>query len=97
VATYTAQRHDSGPHRRNCLVLPAMFRPGTRRPISVSTSRGPVSVLMSTGCGLIGPLVFWPFARTGIPALALVTSILAASLFIRFVIIRLPHPPHAHG
>jgi Polysulphide reductase, NrfD len=53
--------------------------------------------LTSIGCGLIGPLALWPFARSGPPAMALVASILAGSLFIRFVIILLPHPPHAHG
>jgi hypothetical protein len=51
--------------------------------------------LMSVGCGLIGPLALWPFARTGIPALALVAFILAGSLFVRFVIVRLPHSAHA--
>ena len=53
--------------------------------------------LTSIGCGLIGPLALWPFARSGTPAMALVASILAGSLFVRFVIILLPHPPHAHG
>jgi Ni/Fe-hydrogenase subunit HybB-like protein len=53
--------------------------------------------LTSIGCGLIGPLALWPFARSGAPAMALVASILAGSLFIRFVIILLPHPRHAHG
>ena len=47
--------------------------------------------LTSIGCGLIGPLALWPFARSGTPAMALVASILAGSLFIRFVIILLPH------
>jgi Ni/Fe-hydrogenase subunit HybB-like protein len=53
--------------------------------------------LTAIGCGLIGPLALWPFARGGGPAVALVLSILAASLFIRYVVIWLPHPPHAHG
>lgn len=53
--------------------------------------------LTSIGCGLIGPLALWPFARSGAPVMALVASILAGSLFIRYVIILLPHPPHAHG
>jgi hypothetical protein len=53
--------------------------------------------LASIGCGLIGPLALWPLARGGAPAMALVASILAASLFIRYVIILLPHPPHEHG
>jgi hypothetical protein len=53
--------------------------------------------LTAIGCGLIGPLALWPFARGGIPAIALVASILAASLFIRFVIILIPHPPHVHS
>jgi len=53
--------------------------------------------LVSTGCGLIAPLVLWPFAQSGAPAIALVASILAGSLFVRFVIVLLPHPPHVHG
>jgi Polysulphide reductase, NrfD len=53
--------------------------------------------LTSIGCGLIVPLALWPFARSAAPATALVASILASSLFIRFVIILLPHPPHAHA
>jgi hypothetical protein len=53
--------------------------------------------LMTIGCGLIGPLAVWPFAQRGTPSMALVASILAASLFIRHVIVLLPHPPHAHG
>src|SRR5262249_14760255 len=38
--------------------------------------------LASIGCGLIGPLALWPFARGGAAAMALVASILAASLLI---------------
>ncbi len=53
--------------------------------------------LTSLGCGLIAPLALWPFARGGTPAVALVASILAGSLFIRYVIILLPHPAHARG
>jgi hypothetical protein len=52
--------------------------------------------LVSIGCGLIVPLALWPFARGGAPAMALVASILAASLFLRYVIVLLPHPPHTH-
>jgi Ni/Fe-hydrogenase subunit HybB-like protein len=51
--------------------------------------------LTSIGCGLIAPLALWPFARSATPAMALVASILAGGLFTRFVIILLPHPPHA--
>jgi hypothetical protein len=53
--------------------------------------------LTATGCGLIVPLARWPFSRGWLPAIALVASILAASLFIRFVIILIPHPHRAHG
>jgi hypothetical protein len=53
--------------------------------------------LVSIGCGLIVPLALWPFARSGAPAVALVASILAASLFIRYVITLLPHPSEARG
>jgi hypothetical protein len=53
-------------------------------------------VLVSIGCGLIGPLALWPFARVAVAALLLVASILAANVFIRYVIVLLPHPPHAH-
>ena len=52
-------------------------------------------VLVSIGCGLIGPLALWPFSRAGVAALVLGASILAANLFIRYVIVLLPHPPHA--
>ena len=54
-------------------------------------------VLVSIGCGLIGPLALWPFSGAGVAALVLVASILAANVFIRYVIVLLPHPPHAHG
>jgi Ni/Fe-hydrogenase subunit HybB-like protein len=54
-------------------------------------------VIVSIGCGLIGPLVLWPFARAVVAALILVASILAAGVFIRHVIVLLPHPPHGHG
>jgi hypothetical protein len=53
-------------------------------------------VLAAIGFGLIGPLVLWPFARAGVAALAVVASILTANVFIRYVIVLLPHPPHAH-
>jgi hypothetical protein len=54
-------------------------------------------IITSIGCGLIAPLVLWPFARGGVPAIALVAFVLAGSLFIRFVIVLLPHASHAHG
>jgi hypothetical protein len=53
-------------------------------------------VLAAIGFGLIGPLVLWPFARAGVAALVVVASILAANVLIRYVIVLLPHPPHAH-
>jgi hypothetical protein len=52
--------------------------------------------LISIGFGLIAPLALLPLARSAVPAMALVASILAASVFIRFVIMLLPHPPGAH-
>jgi hypothetical protein len=51
--------------------------------------------LTSIACGLIVPLTLWPFARSGAAAMALVATILAGSLFIRYVIVMLPHAPHA--
>jgi hypothetical protein len=53
-------------------------------------------VLVAIGCGLIGPLALWPFARVAVAATVLVVSSLAASVFIRYVIVLLPHPPQAH-
>ena len=53
-------------------------------------------VLVSIGCGLIGPLALWPFSRAGVAALVLVASVLAANVFIRYVIVLLPHVSHAH-
>jgi hypothetical protein len=52
--------------------------------------------LTSIGSGLIVPLVLWPWAQSRAPAMVLVASLLAASLFIRYIIVLLPHPPHAH-
>jgi Ni/Fe-hydrogenase subunit HybB-like protein len=53
--------------------------------------------LTSIGLGLIGPLALWPFARGGTSAMALVASILAGSLFVRYIVVLLPHAPHAQG
>jgi hypothetical protein len=53
-------------------------------------------VLVPIGCGLIGPLALWPFARTGVAALVLVAFIMAAHVFIRYAIVLLPHPRHVH-
>jgi hypothetical protein len=53
-------------------------------------------VLAAIVFGLIGPLVLWPFARAGVAALVVVASILAANVLIRYVIVGLPHPRHAH-
>ncbi len=53
--------------------------------------------LISLGGGNIAPLALWPIAHSGIAAMALVASILAGSVFIRYVIVLLPHPTHAHG
>jgi hypothetical protein len=52
--------------------------------------------LISIGSGLVAPLVLWPLAQKRAPAMVLVASVLAAGLFIRYVIVLLPHPPHAH-
>jgi hypothetical protein len=51
-------------------------------------------MLTSLGFGLVGPLALWPFARSVGPAMAIIASILAGSLFIRFIIVLLPHPTH---
>jgi hypothetical protein len=53
-------------------------------------------VLVSIGFGLIAPLALWPFTRAGVAALVVVASILTANVFIRYVIVLLPHLPHAH-